>query len=134
MALPSSDDVTRLLEAFKFELSDETSPFNAVSELSATLGVFIKRDRADPTMEDVLEVKSFNCVLAFAAILLSTSAFILANSAAGVAAAVNVAFAADIALSEASSTLVPIASPSPSDAPKKRPNVRLSESLASLMI
>ena len=65
----------RLVEPFRSEPFDETFPFNAVSELSATPDVFMKRDLAEPTIEDVLVAKSFSCVLAFAAILLSTSAF-----------------------------------------------------------
>ena len=83
MALPSAVDETRLLDPFKSELSDETSPLKAVSELSATPDVFIKRDRAEPTMEDVLVVKSLSCVLAFAAILLSTSALTASKVAGG---------------------------------------------------
>ena len=81
--LPSSVDVTRLVDPFRSELSDETSPFKVVFELSATFDVFIKRDRAEPTIEDVLVVKSLSCVLAFAAILLSTSAFTAAKAAEG---------------------------------------------------
>ena len=41
----------------------------------------MKRDRAEPTIEDVLDAKSLSCVLALAAILLSTSAFTPANAA-----------------------------------------------------
>ena len=52
--LPSSVDVTRLFDPLRSEPFDETSPFKAVSELSATPDVFIKRDLADPTIEDVL--------------------------------------------------------------------------------
>ena len=63
---------------------DEMSPFNVVSELSATPDVFMKRDRAEPTIEDVLVVKSLSCVLAFAAILLSISALTAAKAAEGV--------------------------------------------------
>ena len=84
MALPSAVDETRLVDPLRSELSDETSPLKAVSELSATPDVFIKRDLAEPTMEDVLVVKSFSCVLAFAAILLSISAFSAAKAAEGV--------------------------------------------------
>ena len=79
--LPSSVDVTRLVDPFKSEPPDETFPFNAVSELSATPDVFMKRDRAEPTIEDVLDAKSLSCVLALADILLSTSAFTAANAA-----------------------------------------------------
>ena len=82
--LPSAVDVIRFVDPFRSELSDETSPVKAVSELSATPDVFIKRDRAEPTIEEVLVVKSFSCVLAFAAILLSTSAFTAAKAAEGV--------------------------------------------------
>ena len=82
--LPSSVDVTRLVDPLRSEPFDETFPFNAVSELSATPDVFMKRDRAEPTIEDVLVVKSFSCVLALAAILLSTSAFTPAKAAEGV--------------------------------------------------
>ena len=76
--------MTRLVDPFRSEPFDETSPFNAVSELSATPDVFIKRDLAEPTIEDVLVVKSLSCVLAFAAILLSRSAFTAAKAAEGV--------------------------------------------------
>ena len=79
--LPSAVDVTRLVDPFKSELPDETFPFKAVSELSAMPDVFIKRDLAEPTIEDVLVVKSFSCVLALAAILLSRSAFTPAKAA-----------------------------------------------------
>ena len=82
--LPSSVDVTRLVDPFKSELPDETSPLRAVSELFATPDVFIKRDLAKPTIEDVLVVKSLSCVLALADILLSTSAFTPAKAAEGV--------------------------------------------------
>ena len=82
--LPSAVDETRLVDPFKSEPVVETFPFNTVSELSATPDVFIKRDRAEPTIEDVLVVKSLSCVLAFAAILLSTSALTAAKAAEGV--------------------------------------------------
>ena len=82
--LPSSVDVTRLVDPFKSELPDETFPFNAVSELSTTPDVFIKRDLAEPTIEDVLVAKSFSCVLALAAILVSTFSFTPAKASDGV--------------------------------------------------
>ena len=81
---PSSVNVTRLVDPLRSEPFDETYPFKAVSELSATPDVFMKRDLAAPTIEDVLDAKSFSCVLAFAAILLSTSAFTPAKAAEGV--------------------------------------------------
>ena len=81
---PSSVDVTLLVDPLRSELPDETSPLRAVSELFATPDVFMKRDRAEPTIEDVLVAKSFSCVLAFAAILLSTSDFTAAKAAEGV--------------------------------------------------
>ena len=73
--------MTRLVDPLRSEPFDETFPFNAVSELSATPYVFMKRDRAEPTIEDVLDAKSLSCVLALADILLSTSAFTAANAA-----------------------------------------------------
>ena len=81
MALQSAVDVILLVEPFRSELPDETSPLNAVSELSFAHDVFMKRDRAEPTIEDVLDAKSLSCVLALADILLSTSAFTAANAA-----------------------------------------------------
>ena len=76
--------MTRLVDPFKSELSDDTSPLNALSKLSVSHDAFIKRDRAEPTIEEVLVVKSLSCVLAFAAILLSTSALTASKAAEGV--------------------------------------------------
>ena len=79
-----------MVDPFKSELPDETSPLKAVSELSATPDVFIKRDLAEPTIEDVLVVKSLSCVLAFAASLLSISSLTVAKAAEGVGIAAGV--------------------------------------------
>ena len=82
--MPSAVDVTRLVEPFKSEPSDETSPLNVVSELSVIADALMKRDRAELIIEDMLVTKLLSCVLAFAAILLSTSAFTPAKAAEGV--------------------------------------------------